>query len=227
MNIPGPQEIQGTPKGADSAGGDVQPAGRLRSGQAGLGVDEDQQQLEYFLAVVEHGGFTAAALALHVAQPSLSHAIRTLEREFGGQFFHRLPHGVALTAAGEALVRQVLRDLSTARSLVGEVLGLGSGRLDIVSQTTLSVDPLAGMLGRFHRAHPKVAVRVVDPEQGPAVAHMVAAGQCELGLVDASVPTGDLRGIDLPEQEMRVVLPSTTRIRRATPSPRANSPPWT
>ncbi|WNZ11705.1 LysR family transcriptional regulator [Streptomyces sp. 11x1] len=171
----------------------------------------ERRQLEYFIAVVEHGGFTAAAVALHVAQPSLSHAIRSLEREFGGSLFHRLPQGVALTAAGEALVRpaqQVLRDLSTASSLVREVLGLSGGRLDIVSQTTLSVDPLADMLGRFHRAHPKVSVRVVDPERGPAVAQMVAAGQCELGLVDASVTTGDLNGIDLPEQEMHIVLPA-------------------
>ncbi|TPQ17812.1 LysR family transcriptional regulator [Streptomyces sporangiiformans] len=171
----------------------------------------ERRQLEYFIAVVEHGGFTAAANALHVAQPSLSHAIRSLEREFGGKLFHRLPHGVALTAAGEALVRpaqQVLRDLSTASSLVREVLGLSGGRLDIVSQTTLSVDPLAEMLGRFHRAHPRVSVRVVDPERGPAVAQMVADGQCELGLVDASVTTADLRGIDLPEQEMHVVLPA-------------------
>ena len=91
----------------------------------------ERRQLEYFIAVVEHGGFTAAALALHVAQPSLSHAIRALEREFGGSLFHRLPHGVVLTAAGEALVRpaqQVLRDLSTAGSLVREVLGLEGGR---------------------------------------------------------------------------------------------------
>jgi len=170
----------------------------------------ERRQLEYFIAVAEHGGFTAAAIALHVAQPSLSHAIRALEREFGGSLFHRLPHGVALTAAGEALVQpaqQVLRDLSTAGALVREVLGLSGGRLDIVSQTTLSVDPLAGMLGRFHRAHPKVSVRVVDPERGAAVAHMVAAGQCELGLVDASVPTADLSSIDLPAQEMHVVLP--------------------
>ncbi|WP_406258315.1 LysR family transcriptional regulator [Streptomyces sp. JL3001] len=171
----------------------------------------ERRQLEYFIAVVEHGGFTAAAAALHVAQPSLSHAIRTLERECGGKLFHRLAQGVCLTPAGEALVRparQVLRDLSTASSLVREVLGLSGGRLDIVSQTTLSVDPLADMLGRFHRAHPRVSVRVVDPERGPAVAQMVAAGQCELGLVDASVPTADLSGIDLPEQEMHVVLPA-------------------
>jgi DNA-binding transcriptional LysR family regulator len=171
----------------------------------------ERRQLEYFIAVVEHGGFTAAANSLHVAQPSLSHAIRSLEREFGGKLFHRLPHGVTLTAAGEALVRpaqQVLRDLSTASSLVREVLGLSGGRLDIVSQTTLSVDPLADMLGAFHRAYPKVSVRVVDPERGPVVAQMVATGQCELGLVDASVTTADLQGIDLPEHEMHVVLPA-------------------
>ncbi len=171
----------------------------------------ERRQLEYFIAVVEHGGFTTAAVALHTSQPALSHAIRTLERELGGPLFHRLPQGVVLTAAGEALVRpaqQVLRDLSTARSLVREVLGLSGGRLDIVSQTTLSVDPLADMLGRFHRAHPKVSVHVVDPERGAAVAHMVAAGQCELGLVDASVTTRDLLGLDLPEQEMHIVLPA-------------------
>src|SRR5689334_24063394 len=53
----------------------------------------ERRQLEYFLAVVEHGGFTNAARAMYVAQPSLSHAIAALEAELGGALFHRLPHG--------------------------------------------------------------------------------------------------------------------------------------
>ncbi|MFG2520943.1 LysR family transcriptional regulator [Streptomyces sp. NPDC048527] len=170
----------------------------------------ERRQLEYFMAVVEHGGFTTAARAMHVAQPSLSHAIRALERELGGSLFHRLPQGSALTSAGEALVgpaRQVLRDLSTARSLVREVLGLSGGRLDIVSQTTLAVDPLALMLGRFHRAHPKVGVHVVDPEHSRDVVRMVESGECELGLVDEAVALSDLSSHELPEQEMYVILP--------------------
>ncbi|MDQ8702603.1 LysR family transcriptional regulator [Streptomyces sp. LHD-70] len=174
----------------------------------------ERRQLEYFIAVVEHRGFTAAAHALHVAQPSLSHAIRALERELGGRLFHRVPHGVTLTAAGEALIgpaRQVMRDLSTATSSVREVLGLEGGRLDIVSQTTLAADPLAGLLGRFRQAHPRVAVRVVDPERGSEVLQMVRSGQCELGLVDATVAerdtAADLRGRDVPDQELFVVLP--------------------
>ena len=110
----------------------------------------ERRQLEYFLAVVEHGGFTNAARVLYVSQPSLSHAIAALEAELGGALFHRLPHGTTPTAAGEALIvpaRQVARDLATAAATVREVLGLSGGRLDIVAQTTLAVDPLARLLG--------------------------------------------------------------------------------
>ncbi|WP_028926817.1 LysR family transcriptional regulator [Pseudonocardia acaciae] len=170
----------------------------------------ERRQLEYFLALVEHGGFTNAARALRVAQPSLSHAIAALEAEVGGLLFHRLPHGAVLTPAGEALVgpaRQVVRDLATAAASVREVLGLSGGRLDIVAQTTLAVDPLARMLGRFLGEHPRVAVRVTDPERGVEVDHLVRTGQCELGLVNAALATDGLEGVDLTEQELLLVLP--------------------
>ena len=41
------------------------------------------QQLTYFLAAIEHGSFSAAADALHLAQPSLSEQVRRLEDELG------------------------------------------------------------------------------------------------------------------------------------------------
>ncbi|MFD4190890.1 LysR family transcriptional regulator [Amycolatopsis thermoflava] len=171
----------------------------------------ERRQLEYFLAVVEHGGFTNAARALHVAQPSLSHAIRGLELELGGSLFHRLPHGTRLTPAGHALVgpaRQVMRDLSTAASSVREVLGLSGGTLDIVAQTTLAVDPLATLLGRYRTAHPKVVVRVVDPESPADVVQRVRSGASEVGLVSAHRVDGHgLCEAALPEQELLLVLP--------------------
>lgn len=173
----------------------------------------ERRQLEYFLAVVAHGGFTSAARALHVSQPSLSHAIASLEGEFGGLLFHRLPHGAVLTPAGEALVRparQVARDLVTASASVREVLGLESGHLDIVSQTSLAVDPLAGLIAAFVRDHPRVAVRVTDPER-LTVEHLVRTGQSELGLLNATPAAADLDGVDLHEQELQLVLPPGSR----------------
>src|SRR5947199_1770661 len=47
------------------------------------------QQLHYVLAAIEHGSFSAAAEALHLAQPSLSEQVRRLEAELGVTLFQR------------------------------------------------------------------------------------------------------------------------------------------
>ena len=47
------------------------------------------QQLSYVLAAARHGSFSAAAAALHLAQPSLSDQIRKLEAELGVALFVR------------------------------------------------------------------------------------------------------------------------------------------
>lgn len=175
----------------------------------------DRRQLEYFLAVAAHGSFTSAASALRVAQPSLSYAIKAIEREVGALLFHRLSRGVALTAAGEALLRpaqQVMRDFAAARASVQMVSDVAAGRLDIVAHTTLAVHPLAGLVGAFRKAYPAVAIGIEDPEHAAAVAEMVRNGHSELGLTDFSVVVDDLRTYELPDQQMLVVLPPETDI---------------
>src|SRR5512135_2285951 len=100
----------------------------------------DLRQLRYAVAVVDHGGFTRAAEAMHVAQPSLSQSVRALEAELGTELFHRTPRSVVLTAAGEAFLgpaRQALRDASNVQAAVAEVAGLQAGHLDVVCLPTL------------------------------------------------------------------------------------------
>ncbi|MFB7912309.1 LysR family transcriptional regulator, partial [Kitasatospora sp. NPDC056076] len=83
------------------------------------------QQLRYFLAVAETRHFTRAAEAEHVAQPSLSQQIRSLERELGAELFHRTRGNIALTDAGDALLplaRRILADTESARLAVQETV---------------------------------------------------------------------------------------------------------
>lgn len=170
----------------------------------------ERRELEYFLAIAEHGSFTGAAQALRVAQPSLSHAIGALEQKLGGRVFHRLAQGVTLTSAGEALAepaRQVLRDLNTATDSVRQVLGITGGQLDIVAQTTLAVDPLAALVGRFLREHPLVELRISDPELGSDITGAVRAGECELGMVDSPSSVREMESLVLPGREIFAVLP--------------------
>jgi DNA-binding transcriptional LysR family regulator len=58
-------------------------------------------QIRYFLALCDEGRFTRAARRCGVAQPSLTRAIRNLERELGITLFERNPGGVTLTSNGE------------------------------------------------------------------------------------------------------------------------------
>ena len=102
----------------------------------------DVRQLTYFLAVVDHGGFTRAAEQLLIAQPSLSQTIKGLERELGVPLFHRIGRRVVLSEAGEELVgpaRVVVRDLEAARSAVDDLRGVRSGRLDVVAMPSPGV----------------------------------------------------------------------------------------
>jgi LysR family nitrogen assimilation transcriptional regulator len=64
----------------------------------------DLKQLTYFVTVVERGSFSRAAVALNLAQPSLSRQVALLENELGHRLLDRTGRGVSMTQAGEALL---------------------------------------------------------------------------------------------------------------------------
>lgn len=58
------------------------------------------QQLHYIIKIVETGSMNEAAKQLFITQPSLSNAVRDLEREMGIDIFIRNPKGITLTKDG-------------------------------------------------------------------------------------------------------------------------------
>jgi DNA-binding transcriptional LysR family regulator len=169
----------------------------------------DLRQIGYVLAVVDEGGFTRGARAAHVAQPSLSQAVRAVERELGVELFERTGRRVRLTAAGVAFVkaaRTVVRDVATLHAAVDAVRGVVEGTLDLVALPTLAVDPLAGLLGRYRQAYPGVTVRVAQPEDIGTATELVQRGDCEVAVTELPVPRA-LVSHPLEVQELVVVLP--------------------
>src|SRR3979411_2746175 len=116
-------------------------------------------QLRYFVAVAEERHFTKAARGLHVAQPSVSRAIRVLEEDLGTSFFHRRKGKVALTSAGEVLLpwaRRVLADVDGAALEVRELSDLRRGRPAVGATPSLPTTLLPPALAHFHAAFPGV-----------------------------------------------------------------------
>lgn len=115
----------------------------------------DFRQVKYFLTVVEHDGINGAAAALSVAQPTVSQALRGLERELGVQLFYRIGRGMVLSAAGRSLVgpsRQLLRDVTAVEDMLTVAPGELARRLDIAAFPALAIGPIVDLIARFRRA---------------------------------------------------------------------------
>ena len=154
------------------------------------------QQLTYFLAAVEHGSFSAAAEALHMAQPSLSEQIRRLEAELGVPLFARAGRRLELTEAGRMLQPQAERTLDAAREAqesVREVRDVTGGTVEFGTFGSAHHYLLGGLVQDFRARHPSVRVRVVG-QNSAEVADAVREGRLEAGLVVLPV---DDRGLDV------------------------------
>jgi LysR family carnitine catabolism transcriptional activator len=180
----------------------------------------DLRRLGYFLAVAEHGGFTAAAGAITVSQPALSLAVKELEAELGTELFLRLGRRVVLTPAGEALLdpaRQALRDVETGRAAVAAVTGLSAGSLTLCSLPTLAADPLAGLIGRFRQAHPGVRIDLVAPEDTADLLDLLRSGRCELGIAAPEDRPAGLEARVVGRQQLLAILPPGSPIPPGAP----------
>ncbi|MFF5565662.1 LysR family transcriptional regulator [Streptomyces sp. NPDC012623] len=172
----------------------------------------DVRQLEYFLAVVDHGGFNRAASALYLSQPSLSQSVRALERDLGSELFHRIGRRAVLTEAGTALIepaRTAVRSLQLARASVESVHGLRTGRVDIAATPSQAIEPLTAMISRFAERHPQVSVVVQAAFTPRDATEMVRTGVSELGLLatPGPLPTGEVRAYPVAEQRFVLITP--------------------
>ncbi|MFD6880724.1 LysR family transcriptional regulator [Rhodococcus sp. NPDC060084] len=174
------------------------------------------RQVEYFLAVVENDGINGAAAALGVAQPTVSQALRSLERELGVNLFHRIGRGMVLTAAGKSLIgpsRQILRDVNAVEELLSDATDDVTGSLDLMVFPALATGPIVDLVARFRRAHPRSTVRFGDLRSEELAAGVIRDGHCEF--VMAHLPLEDgvgLEVIELGEQEYWLAYPPGTDL---------------
>jgi DNA-binding transcriptional LysR family regulator len=173
------------------------------------------QQLTYFLAAAGHGSFSAAAEALHMAQPSLSDQIRRLEAELGVPLFVRAGRGLALTEAGQLLRPHAERTLAAAdeaAASVREVRDLVGGTVAFGTFGSAHHYLLGGLVQEFRTRHPDVRVRVLG-QNSSEVADAVREGRLEAGLV--ALPIDD-RGLDVRpamREELLYVSAEPARLR--------------
>ena len=82
----------------------------------------NEKHMQYILAVLKEGSFTAAARKLYISQPSLSQAIKAAETSLGAAIFDRSTDPVSLTPAGRLYVEAADQISSISSNLKKQVV---------------------------------------------------------------------------------------------------------
>lgn len=142
-------------------------------------------QLRTLVAIADLGTFSAAARALHLAQPTVSLHVSELESRLGAPLVLRGGRRVEPTAAGAVLVqraRRLLRDADDAVDAVQRHVEGRIGRVRLGSSTGVLVYLLPEVLKAMERAHPDIDVEVSILGSSEAMERL-SQGTLDVGLV--------------------------------------------
>lgn len=171
----------------------------------------DLRQLRYFVAVAEELHFTRAARRVRVAQPTLSHQIRMLEKELGVTLFTRTKRHVELTHPGRIFLREAQRLLTGAADAVQAAQAAEAGqigRLTVVCGPTSIYVGLLGMLQLYRRLSPLVDLRLLESPVPDAVV-TIEQGTADVGLVVPYFESPVLKRETVLEVRLLAALPKS------------------
>ncbi|WP_085711453.1 MULTISPECIES: transcriptional regulator CynR [unclassified Pseudomonas] len=138
------------------------------------------RHLRYLLAVADHGGFTRAAEALHVSQPTLSQQIRQLEESLGVDLFDRTSRSVKPTDAGQAYIecaRRVLVELEAGKRALHDVRDLSRGSLRLAMTPTFMAYLVGPLVRDYVARYPGIHLEIFE----------LSMDDIEAGLADDSL----------------------------------------
>lgn len=180
------------------------------------------QELEVFLAIVEHGSFSEAARYLHLSQPAVSQTIQTLEKRFQMNLFDRQGRTVRLTEAGQTLAPLARELLTSSRRLEEMMHTLHSeigGRLVIGCSTASGKYLLPGLIARFRRRYPNVRIDVEIQSREGVISRLLEGG-VGFGVSSKQIEHRDLVYQPFFSDEVSLIVPAGhpwTRHGRVTP----------
>ncbi len=167
------------------------------------------RQLRYFATVAEELHFGRAARRLHMTQPPLSQTIMALEELLGAALFERNRRGVALTAAGEALLpeaRRLLEQSAALAELVQRAATGASGRLSLAFVSSADYSVLPPTLRAYRAEYPQVEITLKEATSDLQLDDLLE-GRVDAGLLIPPLPDRARQELDyLPVLSEPLVL---------------------
>lgn len=156
-------------------------------------------QLEYLLAVANHGSFSLASEKCFVTQPSLSMQVKNLEEELGVILLDRSKKPVLPTDAGLAVIRQAkeaVQAFAMVREVVSDLQNEISGTLRLGVIPTIAPYLLHRFIPDFVRKCPKVELQIREMMTGDIIRAL------DRDMLDAAILAGGTSPEGIREEEL-------------------------
>ncbi len=176
----------------------------------------DLRELRYFVVLAEELHFRRAAERLHVAQPSLSQAIRRLEDELRVPLFVRDRRHVELAPAGHALLERARAVLAAAAEIPAVARSAASAAggglvLGYVDYARASVMP--ALVAAFRRGRPDADVSTRAAASSPEALRSVTSGRADAAILRLPVEgVPPLQSVPLLHEPFVLALPAAHRL---------------
>lgn len=165
-------------------------------------------QLQIFLTLIETQSFTKTGEILGMSQSAVSHAIASLESEFGVPLIVREKrNSLSLSSAGERLtvhIREIMRRVGFMMEELAFLKGMEAGSIRIGSSPAASTQLLPRVLAAFHEQHRDIEVVLVEGTTAEVLG-WVATQAVDVGLVGSLTPPEN--GTTLFRDPLVVLLP--------------------
>lgn len=162
------------------------------------------RQLRYFVAIVDHGSLSRAALVLHVAQPALTQQLRQLEEELGAQLLHRSAHGVLSTDAGKIFyehAQAILKQVADARAAVTQSATRPSGSVSLGLPHSISGALALPLLTAARATYPEITLQLTEEITGNLI-EQLKSGRLNLAVLFDDGQLGSLDATPLVEEDL-------------------------
>ncbi|GAA5647441.1 MULTISPECIES: LysR family transcriptional regulator [Vibrio] len=168
----------------------------------------DSRQLKHFVAVADHGHFTMAAKALHIAQPALSISIRKFEAQLGVELFRRQDRKVELTYEGKVLyehAKRILQQFDDAKLAMDELIGLEKGEVRLGAPSMMGSYFFPEIVMAFKSHYPNLKLTLIDAGT-QSIRQMLLDGELDIGVINNADVPDDLETDHLLTSEMVAVV---------------------
>lgn len=166
------------------------------------------RHLRIFIEVVKNGSMSAAASRLYISQPTVSQAIRELEKHYGVLLFNRLNRKLYITEAGRKLFSYAKSVVKQFDDLEEKMLKINKKeKIKIGSTITVGESILSDIVNKFTKKEPDIEIySYMNNTQ--VIESKLLNSEIDIGIVEGEIKSPDL--ICIPEIKDFLVLICST-----------------